>query len=280
MNTLPETVQVKLDRAQGHIRDLRQVVAARFDEGTYRFTLERESDSPYHVLRVYDLPSVDREWSGIIGDALFNIRSSLDHLADLLVRANGNDPTHKTQFPILDKPPRKKGVRVRPWIAGGVSDAVRDDLEWMQPYSGGYPMTLRTEAEAQRHPLSVMARLNNVDKHRTLLVASSAFNIENSWWTGNRSGRTPPTLHGEGELRTPQRRRPSCVVRLPRARTGARVRRSTRYDIEPPDRLTTRHRCLAPVEELDSDPAVLRSVGVTPIRRCANCRDDEARPSC
>jgi len=44
------------------------------------------------------------EWSAIIGDAVHNARSALDHLAFALVEANGGSADENTTFPITDKP--------------------------------------------------------------------------------------------------------------------------------------------------------------------------------
>ena len=44
-----------------------------------------------------------------MGDALFNMRSCLDHLAWRLVELDGGEPCHQRQFPIRDSPLNKEG---------------------------------------------------------------------------------------------------------------------------------------------------------------------------
>jgi hypothetical protein len=101
-----------------------------------------------------------------LGDALQNMRSALDHLAWQLVVANGGTPGDATQFPIYDSRLTQKGKVRTVDIAGGVNQKALAIIKRLQPYRRPNPA---------EHPLSVLQKLNNVDKHRLLVVLGMAY---------------------------------------------------------------------------------------------------------
>jgi hypothetical protein len=95
----------------------------------------------------------------IVGDALHNLRSTLDHLAWQLVLEAGSAPTSSTSFPIFDDA-AKYGRGALSKLAGMRQSAI-DAIAAIKPYKGGNDTLWR------------LHRLNNVDKHR--LVISVGF---------------------------------------------------------------------------------------------------------
>jgi hypothetical protein len=114
----------------------------------------------YYLARVESPPEV---LSLIIGDALFNLRSALDHLAQqfYLLGSGTTTPSARTQFPICESakeyadqsPNRLKGMR---------QDAV-DFIDATKPYKGGNDELWR------------LNKLNNIDKHRLLITVGGSF---------------------------------------------------------------------------------------------------------
>ncbi|MGN7187382.1 hypothetical protein [Microbacterium enclense] len=98
----------------------------------------------------------------MFGEILHNLRSSLDHVARLLVLADGaipvDKPPHATTFPILLRPPKNE-LTIFPRVRSEALAAV----ESLQPYRSG---------DGERHPLWRLNQLNNIDKHRLLHVTS------------------------------------------------------------------------------------------------------------
>ena len=98
----------------------------------------------------------------LFGDALHNMRSALDHLARLMVIANGGTPLDRppgaTMFPIHLQEP-KRPITINP----GIGEKARGVLTSLQPYHQDQP---------QDHPLWRLSELNNIDKHRLLHVTS------------------------------------------------------------------------------------------------------------
>lgn len=98
----------------------------------------------------------------VFGEVLHDLRSALDHIARLMVLAEGrvpvDSPPRATAFPIHLRAPAK-GLRVSPGLAAAALSAVEN----LQPYRSGDP---------QHHPLWRLSELNNIDKHRLLNVTS------------------------------------------------------------------------------------------------------------
>jgi hypothetical protein len=123
------------------------------------YSIEIGDNGRKHSHRATVFPVVDPEWGLVLGDAVHNLRSALDHLAWQLVLANGGSPVDGpggTQFPIR-KPPASTVT-----IAGGVDpDALRliDDI---QPYRGG----------DDGKNLALINDLDIMDKHHFVIVTA------------------------------------------------------------------------------------------------------------
>lgn len=101
--------------------------------------------------------------SAVFGDVLNNLRAVLDYTARGLVLKAGRVPVDggrgSTMFPIAQSARKKDLVDIAP----GLPPDVREVLDQLQPYRATAPAT---------HPLSLLAKLNNNDKHRLLNVVS------------------------------------------------------------------------------------------------------------
>jgi hypothetical protein len=93
------------------------------------------------------------ELSVRVGEVTHQLRSAVDHIAHGLVVAAGNTPTRRTAFPVLSSRPTKLTIE------GEVSTAALVAVDAFQPYQ---------RRDSQAHPLYVLNRLWNIDKHRTL----------------------------------------------------------------------------------------------------------------
>jgi hypothetical protein len=117
------------------------------------------------VIVADDVPDIPERFGLILGDAVNGFRSSLDHLAWALVK-RGRTPvlTEKkeiqVQFPLALKPEGyTKGL-----LDSRLPGVRRADLaivRWAQPYKAG-------KRNAARHPLTPLAKLARLDKHRTV----------------------------------------------------------------------------------------------------------------
>jgi hypothetical protein len=208
-------VELKLGRAETHLAHLDRLLKDALHPDRYRISVQRDPQTTEHVYRVHDLPTIDPEWSVVIGEILFNLRSALDHLAWQLVLLDGGTPGTQTQFPIRATPFNKKGDL----IGGDLNPAIKspkilDALEKCQPYNGD----ITPSHPIERNPLWRLHRLNNIDKHRLLLVVVHVLDQHRlPWWEAEPDDPRPDVRLNQRPLK---RRLANSVVRFPRSRAG------------------------------------------------------------
>lgn len=162
----------KIIRAEEHL------AAARADFDFYRegdvYSLIGEFDptGTGYVLRMELRYPPSPRFAILIGEFFNCLRSALDHLAFQIVEKHAPtrlaDPK-KIAFPIHESRFDRRG-KARPvddLMAGvaGIPKAPLALIESNQPYHRG--------KDAPWHPLAIIQNLNNIDKHRTLLLTSS-----------------------------------------------------------------------------------------------------------
>ena len=153
--------RAKIARAADHLETLDAALSRFVRDGGFRMSSEPDPDTGEHVMRVYSqlqppVPPSDAT-SVMVGDALHNLRSALDHLIWRLAKT----PTRANQFPIFDAPEAFKKESKR--YLRSVPKTHGAKIEAYQPYPG------RSTA------LSTLAKLNDVDKHRLLLPGATSF---------------------------------------------------------------------------------------------------------
>jgi hypothetical protein len=176
-------VDLKVGRAKRKLADLDKCIKAAFAPDRYRISSEFDSEIAEQVYSVHDLPAIDPEWALEIAEVLYQLRSALDHLAWQLVELDGNSPNEQTQFPIRDSPNDKneKRLPLQNLLPQVKNPDILNLIDECQPYNAGdgtdYPVQ-----KARTTPLWHLKALNNVDKHRLLLVVVSAVDFDNMWW--------------------------------------------------------------------------------------------------
>ena len=151
---------IKIERAGHHIEELHKALGAFWNRNPYDFRWE---DDPVRQERAYYLNKVQQIPIGvvaIVGDALHNMRSALDHLAYQLVLAAGNIPERATAFPIAESSVKYASAAYRHKLKGMAQPAI-NAIDALKPYKGGNDL------------LWQLNKLNNVDKHRLLITACS-----------------------------------------------------------------------------------------------------------
>jgi hypothetical protein len=159
----------KQRRGLKHLRDLDGAIADWLGEPgvepkPYRLAGEFRPESGEYVFEGELLKPIDDDalkWGVILGDALHNLRSALDHLvAQLVLLDTGKRSTSANAFPICDTggnywsigkkgEPSKRETTLR-----GVSDAHKARIDEMQPYRARIP-------PGAIHALSALRDLSN-----------------------------------------------------------------------------------------------------------------------
>jgi hypothetical protein len=150
--------QRKFARSQDHLYCLATVVSGYLATEPYT-TVEEVEDKDggkIHTHRGVIRQKPPPEWSEIVGDCLNNLRAALDHLTWGLAGERGN----KTAFPLFSKSDNYSAI-----TASNHLRHVRQDahalIERLQPYH--HPNG------AKAHPLGLLDRLTNDDKHREVI---------------------------------------------------------------------------------------------------------------
>jgi hypothetical protein len=161
----------KVKRAGEHIATFR----AEADPADPEHPLAFEAEAHFHIepggeswfiTTCAEAPIIPARWGILIGDVAHNLRSALDHLAWQLAlhHRRGQRPSKSTKFPICTDP----GC----WIDKNTKNALthlhtdhRTIIERHQPYKRGN--------KAKAHPLAVLARLSNTDKHQIVVPVVS-----------------------------------------------------------------------------------------------------------
>ncbi|NTW30100.1 MAG: hypothetical protein HGA33_02400 [Candidatus Moranbacteria bacterium] len=161
-----EGIMAKLARAMHHISE--------YEEARKKWRASivanppitiQENPSPPQPTFVLTSPKVDPEISPIIGDCVHNLRTCLDHLIGQLAIKEGHDIAKRSPlaFPVCtDKSAYDNFVqtKISPFIK---NLEVLQAINAIQPYHRHEPKT---------DPLWVLSELDNLDKHRKLVVAS------------------------------------------------------------------------------------------------------------
>lgn len=155
-------VTLKVKRAKEHISDLDRELRAFLDSNPYRVGAKRDPQSRkpvYYVASVTDTPEC---LPLVAGDAIQNLMGALDHLAYQIVCSDtGDKPPNPNwiYFPIADDS-AKYEAKKRGKIEGARQETF-DAIDALKPYKGG------------NDPLWMLYRLNNIEKHRTLITVGS-----------------------------------------------------------------------------------------------------------
>lgn len=176
-----ESVNAKLDRARLHLAEL-DVESERIENlGRDAVFVDYDAERAHDVVRFRTVPKISETFPLVLGDAIHNLRSALDHLACQIVIGHELDVEEGpggTQFPILDET-RKSNVpdgRYLPYLNPPVPIPTRELLDEVQPYKRPY---------AANHDLYPVKHLDNCDKHRELVVTIVSF--VTIGWVGDRN---------------------------------------------------------------------------------------------
>ena len=160
-----DKLKLKTERADKHITDLAEALRIFHEQGDRQFiAFQRNPQTGEQIFKVVRVPEVPLAISVIIGDALNNLRSTLDHLVYALVakRIAPKIPPNYVSFPIADSPDKYVSTEYRRKIEMAGEKAIKR-IDALKPYKGGNDL------------LWQLGKLNNVDKHRLLLTTGMRY---------------------------------------------------------------------------------------------------------
>lgn len=151
-------IGVKVERAKQHIADLDKAVKVFFDSGNCEIGIKDDPNTRDRILYLARLNPIPPIIAAIAGDALYDLRSALDHLASQLfvVGTGGLTIDRRIEFPIADSPTELKNAMFRRKVKGMWPAAIKA-IDEAEPYKGG-----KGDVFWRLHTLNI------IDKHRTL----------------------------------------------------------------------------------------------------------------
>jgi hypothetical protein len=154
----------KVERANKHIGDLVAAIGAFDATKPYRVEVKRDPTTRKPVYFVSKIDAVPLDIPLILGDAIQNLRTALDHLAQqlYLVGTGSTDLASHTTFPIADTALKHEALVAK--SAKGMTQEAIDAICALEPYKDG-----------KGHQLWVLHKLNNIDKHRALVACAGSF---------------------------------------------------------------------------------------------------------
>jgi len=160
-------IRLKIERAKKHIRDLDIAINAFIQEKPYRLGARPHpvAQIQHTTLYVDEVNPVHPEITMIMGDAIHNLRSALDHLTWQLVEAGDGTPNKDTYFPIIGDGPKAPEQYASAIGKGGIPKITPQALkiiQAVQPYV------------TPDQTLWLIHQLDIVDKHRLLLTVVAA----------------------------------------------------------------------------------------------------------
>jgi hypothetical protein len=149
----------KFNWAQKHISDLQMAIDAFRDTNGNHVGKNTDVQTGKVTYFLKSVPEVPNSIALTVGDAIHNLRSTLDHLASAMEVAAGETPDKYTGFPVFDSP---EGYRDCPQTKiKGLREPCKRTIDRIQPYKGG-----------NGHRLWQLHQLDIRDKHRILLTVS------------------------------------------------------------------------------------------------------------
>jgi hypothetical protein len=153
-----ESVRLKVERANHHLRDLEGRLHAFRETRPYSLYSEPDSDVGHQCYKVRVHNKLPPEFTVIVGEVVHQLRSSLDHLARQLWDSDGRRGAEDSvYFPIYETEAKYVASR-KAKVEGFFAPAVVSVLDTLQPHAAGNDLLWK------------LHKLNNIDKHRHLTV--------------------------------------------------------------------------------------------------------------
>ena len=182
MTTYDEGIGAKLDSAHRKLEALCADIRTFVETQRYKMRVEKtETENNTRSTNNFDTPPI--EWSILIGEIVYHLRSVLDHLVYQLVCENGGKPTRENSFPIvwdIDRilkeviPPEKglgyvkKRRKHIDMALKGVSEQKKAGILLSQGFEVHAGEHGKYDISTDPSEFSHLAYLCNVDKHRHL----------------------------------------------------------------------------------------------------------------
>jgi len=173
----------KIERAKKHILDLEAAIGAFRKTNPYTVGTKRDPQTRKLVYYMTRVDPVPLEIAAISGDVVHNLRTALDYLHQhlFMIGTGTSIPSKDVAFYIDGDPNPKHYKTSAPAKVQGLRQDAVNALSHIEPYKGG-----------KGHSLWILNELNNIDKHRALVMVGSAYRSVSIWPIAQRLMATVP----------------------------------------------------------------------------------------
>lgn len=152
------SARLKVERAKQHVINLHGLMQHFLTTAYYSAVIEHDPETSRHVVKVRGTAQAPFQFALVIGDAIHNLRSSLDHVASAVTDRNSTT----IYFPFHKDPKNFAScgnVRAINKAYPGLGEHIVAKLE---PFDGG------------RHALWPITKLDAIDKHKLIIAVVAA----------------------------------------------------------------------------------------------------------
>jgi hypothetical protein len=151
----------RINRAKKHLNILNREIKAFIASEPYRCTIFKDPQDGRYIYCPYLSKPIPKTWGLLIGEVAHGLHSALDNIAWSLATVKDEH----TEFPIFDEESsgftnKLKKLPKEVWV----------DIMLVQPYNA-------KNGQAHRHPLWILRRIDNIDKHRLILSGLTKIQI-------------------------------------------------------------------------------------------------------
>ena len=173
----------KVERAKKYILDLEAAIAAFRKTEPYTVGTKRDPQTRKLVYYMTRVDPVPLDIAAISGDVVHNLRGALDYLHQhlFMIGTGTSAPSKDVAFYIDGDPNPNHYKTSAPAKVQGLRQDAIDALRRIEPHKGG-----------TGHNLWILSELNNIDKHRALVMVGSAYRSMSFWPIAQRSMATIP----------------------------------------------------------------------------------------
>jgi hypothetical protein len=161
--SLLSSARVKVVRAYKQLNELESEVQMFSERKPYRIIRESDFNSRDEILIYEPTELMPLEWSTIIGEILYNLRSALDQAVHELSILETGNPVKRSEFPICETKDsfesKSSANKIR-----GLSQKTQDIIKQLQPYY------MEQFADGRVSAIKILHDMNIMDKHKELHI--------------------------------------------------------------------------------------------------------------
>ncbi len=160
--------KLNVERAKEHLEVLDTALVKIQDLKPFRVTHYENPEHTHYVISS-QIPIIDLRLAILAGDAIYSLRSALDHIAWQLALTTKDRPFDRTEFPIVGEDTSENMRRFKR-VTQDIPVSAVNEIKALQPYQRG--------TAYKDDLLWKLDKLCNIDKHRVIPAQGTAIDFK------------------------------------------------------------------------------------------------------